>query len=51
MTCSQGQTAFLRTWRLKCYAAAASLEEAGEELFTFLRYPKGQWRALRTTTP
>lgn len=41
--------AFLRKWRLKCYAVAASLEEAGEALFTFLRYPQGQWRSLRTT--
>ena len=26
-----------------------SLEEAGERLFTFLRYPPEQWRSLRTT--
>ena len=28
---------------------ADSLEEAGERLFTFLRYPPEQWRSLRTT--
>ncbi len=28
---------------------ANSLEEAGDRLFTFLRYPPGQWRSLRTT--
>jgi transposase-like protein len=27
--------AFLRKWRLKCPAVAASLEEAGDRLFTF----------------
>ena len=30
---------FLATWRLRCRAVADSLEEAGERLFTFLRYP------------
>ncbi|MFQ5745485.1 MAG: IS256 family transposase [Acidobacteriota bacterium] len=40
---------FTRKWRLRCPAVVASLEEAGEELFTFLRYPRSQWRALRTT--
>ena len=28
---------------------ADSLEEAGERLFTFLRYPPQQWKSLRTT--
>ena len=41
--------AFLRTWRLRCPPAAASLDEAGERLFTFVRYPPEQWRSLRTT--
>jgi putative transposase len=31
--------AFVRTWRLKCPAVADSLNEAGPNLFTFLRYP------------
>jgi transposase-like protein len=26
-----------------------SLEQAGDELFTFLRFPASQWKALRTT--
>ena len=30
---------FLAKWRLKCPAVAASLEEAGERLFTFTRLP------------
>jgi putative transposase len=41
--------AFLRKWRLKCRAVADSLEEAGEKLFTFLRFPAEQWRSIRTT--
>jgi putative transposase len=41
--------AFLTKWRLRCRPVAISLEEAGEHLFTFLRYPPEQWRSLRTT--
>ena len=41
--------AFLAKWRLRCRPVATSLEEAGEHLFTFLRYPPEQWRSLRTT--
>jgi putative transposase len=41
--------AFLAKWKLRCRPVAASLEEAGERLFTFLRYPPQQWRSLRTT--
>jgi putative transposase len=41
--------AFLAKWKLRCRAVATSLEEAGERLFTFLRYPPAQWRSLRTT--
>lgn len=26
-----------------------SLKEAGDDLFTFLRFPPSQWKALRTT--
>jgi transposase-like protein len=40
---------FLLKWRLKCPAAATSLEEAGEALFTFTRFPQDQWRSIRTT--
>ena len=28
---------------------AASLEEAGDQLFTFLRFPQSQWKSIRTT--
>jgi putative transposase len=40
---------FLRKWRLRCKAVVSSLEEAGDELFTFLQFPPLQWKALRTT--
>jgi len=40
---------FLAKWRLRCRGVADSLEEAGDRLFTFLRYPLEQWKSLRTT--
>ena len=43
------RTAFLRKWRVRCSAVADSLSEAGEQLFTFLRFPPDQWRSIRTT--
>ena len=45
----QERARFLRKWRLRCKAVVNSLEEAGDELFTFLRFPQSQWKALRTT--
>ena len=41
--------AFLNKWFSKCEAVAASLEEAGDRLFTFTRLPVEQWRSARTT--
>ena len=41
--------AFIRKWRLKHHPVADSLQEAGEQLFTFTRLPLGQWRSARTT--
>ncbi len=41
--------AFLRKWRLRCPAVAASLEEAGDRLLAFLRLPPSQWKPARTT--
>jgi putative transposase len=43
------RTAFIRKWRLKCKAVADSLEEAGNKLFTFTRFPQSQWKSLRTS--
>ena len=45
----QRRKAFLRKWRLKCRGVADSLEEAGEQLFTFTRLPSSQWRSARTS--
>ena len=41
--------AFVRKWRLKCPAVAASLEEASDRLFTFTRFPKCQWKSIRSS--
>lgn len=41
--------AFLRKWRLKCRPVADSLEEAGDKLFTFTRFPPSQWKSIRTS--
>ena len=41
--------AFIRKWRLKCKAVADSLGEAGDKLFTFTRFPKSQWKSIRTS--
>ena len=40
---------FLRKWRFKCQAVATSLEEAGDRLFTFTRFPQSQWKSIRTS--
>ena len=45
----QRRTSFVKKWRMRCPAVAQSFEEAGDELFTFLRFPRSQWKALRTT--
>jgi len=45
----QARTRFTKKWQLRCPAVVESLKEAGDELFTFLRFPRSQWKALRTT--
>jgi transposase-like protein len=45
----QARTRFVKKWRLRCPAVVECLDEAGDDLFTFLRFPKLQWKALRTT--
>lgn len=40
---------FVAKWSRLVLAVAESLEEAGEDLLTFYRYPKAQWKSLRTT--
>jgi transposase-like protein len=43
------RVAFGRKWKLRCKAVFTSFEEAGDDLFTFVRYPVSQWKSLRTT--
>src|SRR3989454_1564504 len=42
-------TLFERTWVKRCSGVVTSLREGGEELLTFFRFPKEQWKTLRTT--
>lgn len=48
-TVERARAAFSRKWKLRCPPVMASFDEAGDELFTFTRFPKSQWKALRTT--
>ena len=41
--------AFEGAWSKRCPGVVASLREGGDELLTFFRFPKAQWKALRTT--
>ena len=45
----KAREAFLAKWRKPCSGVAASLEEAGENLLTFYRFPPSQWLSLRTS--
>ncbi len=40
---------FITKWSKLAPKVAESLNEAGEELLTFYRFPKSQWKSLRTT--
>jgi len=40
---------FISKWKKLAPKLVVSLEEAGEELLTFYRFPKSQWKVLRTT--
>ena len=42
-------TAFERMWAKRCPGVVTSLREGGDELLTFFRCPKAQWKTLRTT--
>lgn len=42
---------FLRKWSKELPGVVKSLEEAGDELLTFYRFPQEQWRSLKTTNP
>jgi putative transposase len=45
----QARARFTKKWQLRCPAVVESLKEASDDLFTFLRFPRSQWKALRTT--
>ncbi|MBI5378766.1 MAG: IS256 family transposase [Nitrospirae bacterium] len=45
----QAYHALVSKWSKRIPKVAKSLEEAGEELLTFSRFPKTQWKSLRTT--
>ena len=40
---------FMRKWSRKAESLARSLDDAGMDLLTFMRFPKAQWRSLKTT--
>jgi putative transposase len=42
-------TAFEYMWAKRCSGVVTSLREGGDELLTFFRFPKAQWKTLRTT--
>jgi putative transposase len=46
----QARARFTKKWRLRCPVVVESLQEAGDDLFTVLSFPKAQWKALRTTS-
>lgn len=41
--------AFRLKWKSICAGVAKSLEEGGDELLTFMAFPRAQWKCLRTT--
>jgi putative transposase len=41
--------AFERQWATRCPGVVTSLREGGNELLTFFRFPKTQWKTLRST--
>jgi len=45
----KGHARFLAKWEKLCPPVATSLREAGEDLLTFTKFPRAQWRSLRTT--
>src|SRR5256712_10757940 len=45
----KAHAAFVSQWKSRCPGVVKSLEEAGDELFTMYRFPKEQWKNIRTT--
>ena len=48
-TARAAYTAFEYTWAKRCPGVVTSLREGGDELLTVFRFPKVQWKTLRTT--
>jgi putative transposase len=46
---TRARARFLEKWRKKCASVAASLEEAGDDLLTFWRFPRALHESIRTT--
>lgn len=46
---NKAQRDFISKWKKLAPKVVVSLEEAGEELLTFYRFPNSQWKVLRTT--
>ena len=45
----QQRQRFVKKWKLPCPAIIDSFNEAGDQLFTFTKFPRSQWKSLRTT--
>lgn len=45
----QQRQRFVKKWKLLCPAVIDSFNEAGDRLFTFTKFPRSQWKSLRTT--
>jgi putative transposase len=45
----QQRQRFVRKWKLLCPPVIDSFNEASDHLFTFTKFPRSQWKALRTT--
>jgi putative transposase len=45
----QQRQRFVKKWKLLCPGVMDSLNEAGDQLFTFTKFPRSQWKSLRTT--
>lgn len=43
------RNAFIKKWKSLCPPVVDSFNEAGDQLFTFAKFPRSQWKSLRTT--
>jgi len=45
----QQRHGFIKKWKSLCSTVVDSFNEAGDQLFTFAKFPRSQWKSLRTT--